>query len=507
MYNRTTRQRWMLTVPLLVSMAISYAGAMRTAQAATQDKIVIGQSADITSFDPTELRMGTYVLTNLLYNTLLRIDAEGKPHAELAESWNRSSDGKTLTLNLRKDVHFHDGKPLTSKDVIFSIDYAKNPINGANILPLAKLVESTETPDDYTLVLHLSSGSDAVLDLLDLLYIIDSSSPTTVKTKGNGTGPFKLSRYEPGQETVFVRNDKYWRTGPEIKRVTIRIIPDRQASLLQLQAGSIDFLPSIEQESAKHLKKEGMAIGIGSAEGRVLDLTLNIRKPPLDNPKVRRAIRLALDRDRIAQDIAGSTAYVKCLPWPQYVLKQEKTQVDACLHDLAEAKKLISESGASGSSITIMSRSQSEPEIGSMAQILQNTLTEIGLKASINEMSEAAYISNFRKGDFQLAAHAFGRAGRTPATIISSAVIFKAKDNLAGFDSPEYQQNSAIVTTHPAGEQSSKALEKINTLLLDENWVIPVTTLPVLWAAKPTLSGVSFTLDGMPILEHAYFSK
>ncbi|NDL61699.1 ABC transporter substrate-binding protein [Acerihabitans arboris] len=488
-------------LPLLLSLGLGGGNAL----AAGRNTLVIGQSADITSFDPTELRMGTFVLTHLLYNSLVRLDVNGRPQPELAQSWTRSDDGKTLTLKLADGVSFHDGRKLTSKDVAFSLNYARDPANGANILPLAKMINSIDTPDDQTVILKFDGGSDAIFDLLDLAFIIDGSQPEKIKTGGNGTGPFKLSRYMPGEDAVFVRNESYWGPRPTLKKITIKIIPDRQSGVMQLRAGTVDFLPSVDRETAGQLSSAGFATGAATEEGRVLDITLNTLSAPLDKPEVRRAIGLALDRARIARDIAGPAAKTKCLPWPAFSKREAAGHENDCSYDLAQARQLIQQAGAAGAEISLMSRTQSEPQIGAMAQVLQNALRDIGLKASIVEMSEAAYISRFRKGDFQLAAHVYARAGRGPAAILLSAVIFRATDNLAGIKSRQYQDDVALVTSQPPGPATDQAWQRIDEFMLKENWVLPVATLPVLWASAPGLTGVRFNLDGMPILADAAF--
>lgn len=490
-------------VVLALLLTLGLAGGK--ALAAARDTLVIGQSADITSFDPTELRMGTFALTHLLYNTLIRLDADGRPQPELAQSWTRSDDGKTLTLKLADGVAFHDGRPFTAKDAAFSLNYARDPVNGANILPLAKMIETIDTPDDRTLVLHINGASDAVFDLLDLAFIIDGSQPKKIKTGGNGTGPFKLSRYLPGEDAVFVRNDAYWGPRPALKKITIKIIPDQQSGVMQLRAGTVDFLPSLDREAAEQLAAAGFATGAATVEGRVLDITLNTQSPPLDKPEVRRAIGLALDRVRIAHDIAGPDARVKCLPWPQFSKRETAGHENDCSFDLAKAKALIQQAGATGAEVSLMSRSQSEPQIGAMAQMLQSALRDIGLKANIVEMSEAAYISRLRKGDFQLAAHVYARAGRGPSAILLSAVIFRATDNLAGVKSQQYQDDVALVTSALPGPETDQAWQRIDGFMLSENWVLPVATLPVLWASTKGLTGVRFNLDGMPMLAGAGF--
>lgn len=486
-------------LPLLLSIGPWSMGAA----AAPRDALVIGQNADITSFDPTELRMGTYVLTHLLYDSLISLDDNGQPHPALAQSWHRSDNGKTLTLHLVKGVTFHDGKPFTAQDVAFSLNYAKDPANGANILPLAKMIGSIDTPNDDTVVLHFNGASDAVFDLLDLAFIIDGNQPKKIKTGGNGTGPFKLSSFEPGQDAVFVRNDAYWGTRPALKKITIKIIPDQQSGVMQMSAGTVDFLPSLDREAAGQLTSSGFATGAATAEGRVLDITLNTQAPPLDTPEVRRAISLALDRARIAHDIAGPSSLVKCLPWPQYSKRETAGRGQDCTYDLAQAKALIAKAGVAGTEVTIMSRSQSEPQIGAMAQVLQSALEQIGLKATIVEMSEAAYISRFRKSDFQIAAHVYARASRAPAAILLSAVIFRDTDNPAQINFKQYGEDVALVTSQPSGEDTDRAWQRIDALLLSENWVLPVASLPVLWASSKSLTGVQFNLDGMPIFTSA----
>ncbi|WP_413742961.1 ABC transporter substrate-binding protein [Sodalis sp. RH15] len=499
--------RWVLAVVFILPLLISLGPGSLKVCAAQRDTLVIGQSADITSFDPTELRMGTFVLNRLLYNTLIALDADGKPHAELAQSWTRSDDGKTMTFTLRKGVTFHNGKPLTAQDVAFSLNYAKDPANGANILPLAKMIKSIDTPAEDTVILHFDGASDAVFDLLDLAFIIDGSQPKKVKTGGNGTGPFKLAGYEPGQDAVFVRNDGYWGGKPALKKVIIKIIPDQQSGVMQMSAGAVDFLPSIDREAAGQLAGAGFATGAATAEGRVLDLTFNTKVPPLDKPDVRQAIGLALDRVRIAHDIAGPSSLVKCLPWPRYSQREAAGHEKDCAYDPARAKALIARAGAAGAEITIMSRSQSEPQIGAMAQVVQGALQDIGLKATIVEMSEAAYISRFRKGDFQLAAHVYGRAGRGPSTILLSAVIFRTSDNPAQISSQQYSDDIALVTSRPSGPDTDQAWQRIDSFMLKENWVLPVATLPVLWASAKGLAGLRFNLDGMPILTEAKLDK
>lgn len=491
------------------ALALSLATVAATAPvvAYAKDNLVVGQNADLASLDPTELRMGTYVSTHLLYNSLIRLDQDGKPQPELAKSWSKSDDGKALTLNLEEGVVFHDGRKMTSKDVAFSLDYAKNPSVGANILPLAQIIESIETPDDNTVVLHLNGDSDAVFDLLDLAFVVDSENPNAIKTGGNGTGPFKLSSYEPGQGAVFERNEAYWRTPPVLQQVELKIIPDPQSAMAELLSGTVDFLPILSRESIEYLASSGVKTGVASAEGRVLDVGINVKLPVFQNPDVRKAINLAIDRERIAQDIVGPGSIAKCLPWAERSKTEMAGLEGTCKYDLAEAKALIEKAGATGASVELLSYSQAEPALGGMAQILQSSFQEIGINANISEMSEAAFVARFRKSNFDITTHVYVRAGRSPSAILLSAVPFRSKNNVAGVDSQSYRDDVAYVTTHGDGAETEAAWKRIDEFLLSENWVLPVSTLPVQWASSPELKDVRFNLDGMPIFETASFNQ
>ncbi|WP_315927813.1 ABC transporter substrate-binding protein [Mesorhizobium sp. SP-1A] len=491
-----------LALPVALATAL---GA--TALAHAKDNLVVGQNADLASLDPTELRMGTYVSTHLLYNSLIRLDQDGKPQPELAKSWTKSDDGKTLTLDLEQNVKFHDGRKMTSKDVAFSLDYAKNPSVGANILPLAQMIEAIDTPDDNTVVLHLNGDSDAVFDLLDLAFVVDSQNPDKIKTGGNGTGPFKLESYEPGQGATFARNEDYWRKAPELKQVELKIIPDPQSAVAELQSGTVDFLPILSRESIEYLANSGIKTGVASAEGRVLDVGINVKSAVFQKPEVRKAISLAIDRERIAKDIVGPGAIPKCLPWAERSKKETAGLEGSCKYDLAEAKALIEKAGAKGASVELLAYSQAEPALGGMAQILQSSFQEIGINANISEMSEAAFVARFRKSNFEITTHVYVRAGRSPSAILLSAVPFRSRKNVAGVESKAYQDDVGYVTTHSDSPETEAAWKRIDEFLLNENWVLPVSTLPVQWASSPQLKDVHFNLDGMPIFEAASFDQ
>ncbi|HTJ59221.1 MAG TPA: ABC transporter substrate-binding protein [Devosiaceae bacterium] len=471
---------------------------------AASDLLRIGLQADLSSFDPTRLNTGTGVTTNLLYNSLIYLDAGGTPHPELAKSWSFSPDGRTLTLNLVDGVTFHDGRKMTSKDVAYSLEYAGTPAVGANILPFTKLIQQVDTPNDDTVVLHVNGSQRVIYDLLDLLYVIDSQHPKDIFTSGNGTGPYKLVSFDPGQSAEFVLYDKYWGQKPAIKRVEIKELPDAQSALAQLRAGAVDFLPTITRENAAQLAGSRFKTGIASADALGFDVGINVDKPPFDKPEVRKAVSLALDRKRIAAEIGGPGSIVKCLPWTELDKADSAGLEDSCPYDPAQAKALIAKAGATGATVEILSSGQSAPEIGTLAQVMQSSLAQIGLNARITDLAGTAFVAQFRKSQFQLTSHSYGRASRSAQALLMSAVVFWAKGNVMGVKSQSYEDDVNLVVNSPTDTpETAAAWKRIDQFMLSDNWVLPLATNPIRWASSPKLSGVAFSLDGAPNFDGA----
>lgn len=461
----------------------------------------IGLQTDIASFDPTRLNSSTAITNGLLFDTLITLDANRKPSASLAESWKFSEDGRILTLRLRKGVTFHDGRPLTSKDVKFSFDYAATPKVGANILPFTKLVEKFETPDDQTVVLHVKASENVIFDLLDLLFIIDSEHPEDIHTSGNGTGPFRLESYDPGQNAIFVRNETYWGPAPSLDSIAVTILPDSQAAVAQLRAGTIDFLPAITVDNLAQLSKLDFKTGVASKDSYVYDIGIQVQKPPFDKPEVREAVSLAIDRARIAKELGGESSVVKCLPWPS---RDGKAESEICPHNPAKARELIEKAGANGSEVEILGGGESDPSLATLSQIMQASLADVGLKARITDLSNTAFVSEFRKGNFQLTSHKYGRASRSPEALLLSAVVFWAEGNVMGLQNEQYGKDiQEVITATKPDDETLRSWRGVDRALLSDRWVLPLATLPTYWASSPKLDGVQFTLDGSPLFGSA----
>lgn len=256
-----------------------------------------------------------------LFAAPLRYDDDWTPQPYLAKSWEVSDDGLSVTLHLQENATFHDGTPITSEDVAFSVDVIKeyHPFKS-----MFAPVTSVDTPDEHTAVLNLSAPHPALILAMSgqLMSIIpkhiygDGQDPKNHPRNNEdvvGSGPFKLVEFKPGEHVIMERYDGYWEEGlPYLDRIVARIIPDSSARAIALQNGELQMAtfeaePTVVSRLAKadglNVSKDGYG-GIGPIDW----LAMNTTKGPLQDVKVRQAIAYAIDKNFILNAIMRGTA-------------------------------------------------------------------------------------------------------------------------------------------------------------------------------------------------------
>jgi peptide/nickel transport system substrate-binding protein len=467
----------------------------------------IGIGADVTSLNPLGvLSAAENTLLNQLYNTLIQYDQELEAEPELATSWEFSEDGRSLTLHLRDGVSFHSGRPFTSEDVAFSVDYAKDPENGALIQPLAARVDSVETPDDTTAVLHFTGPFPGALDLLDLLFIIDrDTADEGFSTTAVGTGPFELDQRVVGDRISLVRNDDYWREPAQLERVELVVLPDYQSQIIQLESGEIQYVEGLEFRDGERFQSNPGFNGGASVKGAaVLDLIFNVRTPPFDNVAVRQALDLAVDRERIGTTLFGDAGEAWCSPFPEESIAYVEELADGCEFDLDEAARMLSDAGAEGIEVEILTSTAAGEGISRMADIIQSDFSSIGVVASIKDIELAAYQESVVENrDFAVASHSFGRALKDPSSLLETTVVFRPEDNASGFESEQYAALVAEAGSEQDPDERARLYQEVAQVIFDEKFVVPVAPIPVFWASDDSVTGLEWTRDGFLVLEGA----
>jgi peptide/nickel transport system substrate-binding protein len=359
--------------------------------------------------------IATAMPSTQIFASPLRYDDNWKPQPYLAQSWEVSSDGLTVTLHLVKDVLFHDGHALTSEDVAFSIMAIKanHPFQ-----TMLEAVDKVDTPDPLTAVIHLSHPNPALLlamspALMPILPKHIYGDGQDIKThpanlKPIGSGPFKLAEYKQGEYYTLEKFDKFFIPGrPKLDKIVMRLVSDENAALVSLERGDVNMLPFVasvrdidrlQKVQSLFVTDKGFA-GIGPINW----LAFNTKKKPLDDERVRQAIAYAANRDFIIGKLMAGKAAPATGPIapgsPLYEPNVETYKVDyakaAALLDAANYPK-----GADGSrlSLTIDYIPGADEQQRNIAEYLRSQLKRIGINLEVRAAPDfptwAQHVSN-----------------------------------------------------------------------------------------------------------------
>jgi len=362
------------------------------------------------------------------YNTLLRVDPNDpsgtKPYPSIAESWTKSADGKTYTFKIRTGVKFHDGSTLTSKDVKASYDKIIFPPEGVGSSRKGQyaVVESVSAPDDVTVVFRLKhpSGSfiASLLSPYNFIYKADILAKDMHWYEKNimGTGPFTFVEHVKGSHVVGKKNANYWDKGKPyldgFRAIFIRS-SSAQVAAVRGERAHIQFrgFTPADRDSLKAALGDKITVQ-ESPWDCILLVAINHEKKPFDDPRVRRALTLALDRHQASEAlskiaIVKSVAGVQVPGTPYATPPAELEKVAGYWRDInksrAEARRLLKEAGVpDGFSFTFKNRGTPMP-YEPLAIWLIDQWRQVGLNVKQEVIEPAAYFTPLRAGDFQVA--------------------------------------------------------------------------------------------------------
>lgn len=265
--------------------------------------------------------IATAMPSTQIFASPLRFDDQWNPQPYLAESWKLADDGKSLTLNLRKNAVFHDGKPITSADVAFSIMAIKTNHPFQTMLGP---VQQVDTPDAHTAIIRMSTPHPAIVLAMSpaLCPILpkhiygdgkDLKNHPRNTTDVVGSGPFRLTEFQAGRRLVMERFDKFFLSGkPYLDKVIMNITPDAASLVLGMERGDVQMLPYVtlptdlkrlQADPRIDLTAKGYD-GIGALNW----LSFNLTKKPLSDVQVRKAIATVIDKKFITKALMGGFA-------------------------------------------------------------------------------------------------------------------------------------------------------------------------------------------------------
>ena len=291
-----------------------------------------------------------------LFASPLRMDAQWKPQPYLAEKWALSSDNRSVSLTLRKDAVFHDGRPITSEDLKFSIETIRDnhpfksmyaPVNAVTISDAQTAVVRLAEPHPALLL----AMSTSLTPIIPKHIFGDGADPKVHPRNANpvGSGPFRLVEFKPGEHIVMERFDRFFlKDFPRLDRLIVKEYKDTASLLLAFERGEIDVHPALadprDLERAKKIPGVQLVTGAQPAIGPLLWLAFNTKSPKLADKRVRQAISFAIDRKFIVGTLFGGLHKVATGPIasgsPFYT-----SEVEPYALNLAKATQLLDAAG------------------------------------------------------------------------------------------------------------------------------------------------------------------
>lgn len=347
---------------------------------------------------------------NLVYESLVSWDRDLKVVPALAESWT-TPDPTTYEFTLRKGVVFHSGKELDSQDVKYSFELQKTPPAPGNMNAFYPKIASIETPDKYTVRFTMSQPDGSLLGYCAWLaysFVVPDGLYDRVDTRSNadGTGPFAVRAYVPNDRVELTRHGRYWnRDLPYPDTLTLKVLPDVQARLANLVSGTVDGTTLSSDVALAVASNPDVTLLKGpSAAFRELHFTIKGDGKPWNDVRVRQAINLAIDRQKLIDNVyAGDAAYTSKIPpsygdWP---VPEQELKANYQRVDVAAAKQLMAEAGhADGFSVTMQAISSPDDYV-QIAQILAEQLKQININVTVQPLEIGTFAKNDSVGDFE----------------------------------------------------------------------------------------------------------
>jgi peptide/nickel transport system substrate-binding protein len=482
--------------------------------------LVLGTEAVLRHFNgAVQSGSATALPSTQIFASPLRFDENWNPQPYLAQSWNFSTDGLTLTLKLVPNAVFHDGQPVTAADVAFSIMAIKEHHPFQTML---EAVEGVDAPDPLTAVIRLSKPHPAILlamcpGLMPILpkHVYDTGEDLKehpANLNPIGSGPFKLAEHVPGEYYVLEKFDRFFIPDrPLLDRIVVRVLPDPNSQILSLESGEIDALHMLDDVKAilRLEKNPDLTVTSEGFEGigAINWLAFNTQKPPLNDVRVRQAIAWAVDREFVVNKLMlgkVAPAYAPIAPGsPLSSAAVEKYPVD-----LEKAAALLDEAGyppnAQGERLALTIDYEPDVEFlhHNVAEYLRSQLKKIGISLTVRSNADfpawANKISNF---DFDLTMDTVYNWGDPVIGVARTYVSSNIRPGVMWSNTQRYVNpqvddllNQAAVEMDPAKRQALYAA--FQKIVVDEVPIFFLNVVPYFGVYKKGLANLPLTIWG-----------
>ncbi|HSW20631.1 MAG TPA: ABC transporter substrate-binding protein [Ramlibacter sp.] len=441
----------------------------------------------------------TFASLSLLTQTnepLVLRDDSGELIPGLATGW-KQVDAKTWRFTLRQNVKWHDGKPFTSKDVVFTIGRVVNPQTAYGFLSRVDQVVGAKAIDDYTVDIFTKAPTlTLVRGLSDIVMEPEhyyAQGADAMQKRPLGTGPFVFDKWVSGDRYELKANRAYWGGAPKLDRVVIRQIPEASTRIASLLAGESQIIEETPVDLIDHLKSDPSNRILETTSTAGLVLSFDTRIPPFDNPKVREAINLAIDKPTILKQILkghGELLQGQLLTAATFGFNPK---LRAQSYDPEKAKELLK--AANFDFATRLPISYQPGKYLSDVDIVNATvgmLNKIGVKAEPNVMESGAYIKALM-GSKIGPMHVVGWYSLGDA--IFATTWFTQTNNRPGWSNKRYDDLFKLAQTELDAEKRRGYYQDMMQIMNAEHPSIFLFGIPSIYGVKANVRGFKAPSD------------
>ncbi|SDW61500.1 ABC transporter substrate-binding protein [Litoreibacter albidus] len=425
---------------LLTSAAIGLAVGVTSFSAVAETPanmlVIAHRIDDVTTVDPAEsFEFAGSDISRNVYGRLVNLDpadlAAGY-QPDLAESWEVSEDGKSITFTMREGVKFHSGNPVTAEDAAFSLQRAVilnktpafiltqfgfTPENATETIKADGNTLTITTDKKYATSFVLNCLTATIGGIVDKAVVMANEvdgdmGNTWLKTNSAGSGPYILNSWKPNESVTLTSNPEYYGGAPAMERVIVRHVTESASQRLLLERGDIDIARNLNPEDiAGVMSADGVKVD-DELKGRLMYLALNQKHPVLSKPEVRQAFKYLIDYEGMRDSFLKGqyTIHQNFLP-ATYLGASEENPFS---YNIEKAKELLAAAGVEGLEVEIGVReAQERIEIG---QAFQNAAAQAGIKVNITVGTAKQILARYRARELDVYLGAWGPDYPDPQT-------------------------------------------------------------------------------------------
>jgi peptide/nickel transport system substrate-binding protein len=378
-----------LALVAAILMGLAASGDAQT----TKEVLTIDAPNDAATLDPhLQWDTDSYGVYRNIFDNLLTRDATGKIAPQIASAW-RFVDDTHVEFDIRADVKFQDGTPLSAEDVVFSVKRITRPSFNSPQLSQFDQIADAEALGPTIVRLTMNKPYPVLLAQLVKLSIVPKAYVERVgdqafNLKPLGSGPYKVRAWQKGVQVTLDANDNYWRGKPPFKTVIFRAVPDVSTRIADLKTGRADLIRLLPPDEAIALKNDARLAVLSVATERVGYLFINAQAGPTADVRVRRAIAHAIDKqalvDALLQGFGKPVDSVGAEPIFGYL-----RDIVGYDYNPAKAQALVEQARAKGATITLLTSPAYDRQL---VEAIQQMINDVGLKVEVVTLDQASFL-------------------------------------------------------------------------------------------------------------------